>query len=447
MTPYSKYKKSDVEWLGEIPKQWEVKKLKYISETISKGTTPSTEGKAILPFGDIIFLKAENIVNNDVVKFPENYIDEETNEALKRSQLAENDILIVIAGATIGKVAILQKESLPANTNQAVCFIRLNVNENYKFIWYYLQTHFIKQMISLDSVQSAQPNLSMEKIGNFITPYPSVLEQSQIAHYLDRKTAIIDRLIAQKRGLIALLQEEKAAMIQNAVTKGIDTEGVVFKDSGVEWLGEIPRHWKITNLRYIVTKIGSGVTPSGGASVYKLEGIPLLRSQNIHFEGLKLADVAYVTEEIDESMSNSRVESGDVLLNITGASIGRCFYIDDNFGRGNVNQHVCIIRPIEQLVKTKFLYYVLRSNLGQSQIDICQTGSNREGLNFEQIKTFVLGLPSIEEQVAIVHHIEGQSLKLNGTIERIEQEVRLLKEYRVALISEAVTGKIDVRNT
>ena len=214
----------------------------------------------------------------------------------------------------------------------------------------------------------------------------------------------------------------------------------------MEWLGEIPEHWKITNLRYIVKKIGSGVTPSGGASVYKLDGIPLLRSQNIHFDGLKLADVAYITEEIDESMSNSRVQSGDVLLNITGGSIGRCFYIDDNFGRGNVNQHVCIIRPIENCIKTKYLYFVLRSNLGQSQIDICQTGGNREGLNFEQIKTFILGLPSIEEQATIVHHIEAQTLKINTTIRQIEQEVVLLKEYRVALISEAVTGKIDVRD-
>jgi type I restriction enzyme, S subunit len=226
-TEGSLFKDSGVEWLGEIPTHWEVKKLKYISEVISKGTTPSTEGRAILPSGEIVFLKAENIVNNDVVRFPENYIDSETNEAIKRSQLAENDILIVIAGATIGKVAVLQKDFLPANTNQAVCFIRLNGNENVKFIWYFLQTHFIKQMISLDSVQSAQPNLSMEKIGNFTTPYPSVSEQADIVQYIEGQSLKLNGTIERIEQEVRLLKEYRVALISEAVTGKIDVRDVI----------------------------------------------------------------------------------------------------------------------------------------------------------------------------------------------------------------------------
>ena len=218
-----------------------------------------------------------------------------------------------------------------------------------------------------------------------------------------------------------------------------------YKDSGIEWIGEIPSHWEVKRLKLLVSKIGSGVTPSGGASVYLTTGIPLLRSQNIHFDGLKLDDVAYISEEINEGMSNSKIQEGDVLLNITGASIGRCFYVPNGFGRGNVNQHVCIIRPIVDIIDTIYLYLLLRSEIGQLQIRYQQTGANREGLNFEQLKNFSLPFPTnIEEQKSIVEFIEAKSKKIDAKIARTEKLIELLSEYRSTLISEVVTGKVKV---
>ena len=217
----------------------------------------------------------------------------------------------------------------------------------------------------------------------------------------------------------------------------------LMKDSGVEWIGEIPEGWEVKKLKHFISKAGSGVTPRGGASVYQLTGIPLLRSQNVHFDGLKLDDVAYITQEIHDEMLNSQVFSGDVLLNITGASIGRCYYVTDSLGEANVNQHVCILRP-KKIILTKFLCFILRSNLGQEQINVEQTGSGREGLNFEVLKNFLVPSIKLEEQTAIVQYIETGTVRINAKITKTKKIIALQKEYRTALISEVVTGKVKV---
>jgi len=256
------------------------------------------------------------------------------------------------------------------------------------------------------------PRVSWEFISNLEIPIPSKVEQTQIANYLDRKTTEIDQLIAAKKALVELYKEEKTAIINQAVTCGIDETGNLrkrprclpasgWKDSGIEWLGEIPEHWEVKKLKYLVSKIGSGVTPRGGASVYKKEGIPLLRSQNIYSEGFHLSDVAFITEEIHDKMENSKVFKKDVLLNITGASIGRVYYVTDEFEEANVNQHVCIIRPITSRLKSNFLFQILKSKIGQIQISLEQTGSNREGLNFEALKNFQIPNLESKEQIDI----------------------------------------------
>jgi type I restriction enzyme S subunit len=221
LDPNAKMKDSGIEWLGEIPEHWTISRIKYLSSVISKGTTPSTEGKGLVDQG-IRYLKAENIKDSEVSPEPEFYIDDETHEILKRSQLKENDILFVIAGATIGKVAILSKELTPANTNQAVSFIRLKENENHKFVHYWLTSSKIHSQIWLQAVQSAQPNLSMENLGNFPIPYPSSMDQTRIVNYLVEKTSELEKLIKSNFEVIEKLKEYRQSIISEAVTGKID---------------------------------------------------------------------------------------------------------------------------------------------------------------------------------------------------------------------------------
>jgi len=215
-------KDSKVIWIGEIPENWRINKIKRLATTISKGTTPSTIGKEMIEDGDIRFLKAENIKNNEVSFDPIFYIDIETDILLKRSSLMEGDILFVIAGATIGKTAILPYQFIPANTNQAVSFIRLKQDENKRFVWYWLLSTRIQEQISLVSVQSAQPNLSMEDLGNFQIPHPPLQEQLQIVEYLDKKTSEIDKQVDLENRKIDLLKEYRQSLISEVVTGKID---------------------------------------------------------------------------------------------------------------------------------------------------------------------------------------------------------------------------------
>lgn len=216
-----------------------------------------------------------------------------------------------------------------------------------------------------------------------------------------------------------------------------------YQDSGVEWLGDIPSHWKVSKIGFHTSKIGSGKTPKGGSEIYQDEGILFLRSQNIYNDGLKIeeSESVYITEIIHEDMSTSKVLSGDILLNITGGSIGRSCLVPSNFPEANVNQHVCIIRVQNYL--NEFLSLVIKADLIQSQIKLIQTGGNREGLNFEQISKFVFMLPPKEEQKLIVDFLDHETAKIDSLIAKQEKLIELLKEKRQAVISHAVTKGLN----
>jgi type I restriction enzyme S subunit len=287
------------------------------------------------------------------------------------------------------------------------------------------------------------PHVSGEVLRTLYITFPNKEEQSKIAQYLDNQTTIIDQLILQKEKLIELLKEKRQAVINEAVTKGLNPNAKM-KDSGIAWLGSIPQAWNLVQIRHLNTKVGSGVTPKGGAEVYTEKGVIFIRSQNVHFDGLHLDDVVRIDLDTHKKMSGSKVQFKDVLLNITGASIGRCCVVDIN-EEMNVNQHVCIIRPTQRIL-SEYLNLVLQSNIGQVQIKLGTTGGNREGLTFEAIKEFTIPLPGIDEQHVILDEVLS-SLKRYYELENFNTiQIDKLKEYRQSIISEAVTGKIDVRD-
>lgn len=215
-----------------------------------------------------------------------------------------------------------------------------------------------------------------------------------------------------------------------------------YKDSGVEWLGRVPEHWAVSPVKYLVTHIGSGKTPSGGSEVYQQSGVRFLRSQNVYEDGLQLEDVAYITESTDEEMKASRVKPLDVLLNITGASIGRSCQVPENFSNANVNQHVCIIRT-HQADLSKWLSLCFPSQPAQSQIDLFQNGAGREGLNLEQIGNMVIGVPPREESGMIATHLDRETTRIDSLIAKKTRFIELLKEKRQALITQAVTKGLN----
>jgi type I restriction enzyme S subunit len=359
--------------------------------------------------------------------------------------LQDGDILLARSGATVGKS--FQYLSSWGRAAYAGYLIRCRPDKSTifpRFANYYFQTECYWACIRSTLIQATIENFSAEKYKDLTLPLPTKPEQQQIAAFLDWKTGQIDALIARKQELLEKLKEKRIAVITQAVTQGLNPAAPL-RNCGIPWLGQVPKHWEVKRLKFSVSKVGSGVTPKGGAESYETEGIPLLRSQNIHFDGLRLDDIVFISEGTHQGMSNSQVASGDVLLNITGASIGRCNYVPTDFGEGNVNQHVCIIRPEAELL-TKYLHLVLWSKVGQSQIDLEQSGSGREGLTFVAIKNFVVPLPDAEEQAQIVEQVELDLRRVEALLKMAEDVVARLTEYRTALITAATTGKIDVRN-
>ncbi|MGM0858982.1 MAG: restriction endonuclease subunit S [Pseudomonadota bacterium] len=216
-----------------------------------------------------------------------------------------------------------------------------------------------------------------------------------------------------------------------------------YKDSGVEWLGEVPAHWEVTKLSYITNRIGSGKTPSGGATAYVSSGVPFIRSQNVHDQGLRLGDIVYIDEATDREMAWSRVRPLDVLMNITGASIGRSCQVPVGFGRANVNQHVCVIRLEKSQEASGWVAWFMKAPSTKEQVKVGQTGAAREGLNFEQLASFCLCMPPINERKTITAFLDHETARIDALVEEQQRLIELLKEKRQAVISHAVTKGLD----
>ena len=280
--------------------------------------------------------------------------------------------------------------------------------------------------------------LSYKELRNHEVLLPPLSEQDAIVRYLDTATSEIDKAIAMQQKMIDLLNERKQIIIQNAVTKGLD-QNVEMKESGVEWIGRIPKHWEVVRLSHLTSKIGSGSTPKAG---YVESGIIFLRSQNVYCEGLKLNDVVHISANVHRNMSGTKVLPNDVLMNITGGSIGRCFYVDETLGEANVNQHVSIIRPTS--IDTHYLKYYLQSYCGQIQVSLEQTGGNREGLTAKALAKFLITYPSQSEQKEIAAYLDSEMQRFDSAITNCQRQITLLQERKQIIINEVVTGKVRV---
>ncbi|MBP3849552.1 MAG: restriction endonuclease subunit S [Prevotella sp.] len=417
------YKDSGIEWIGLIPKEWEFGKYKYIG-TFVKGKLPkdqNNENKGLPIIGASEMLGKEYRTYTLDLNVP---------------ICSPIDILILWDGANAGIVANGCDGVVSSTTVKYSCN---DSRFNNQYLYYLLKNAepFFKSKVNGTTI----PHMNSKYIDEYICIIPPLSEQEKIADYLDKVCGEADEMIALQEKMIEELKVYKQSIITEAVTKGLNPN-VPMKNSGIDWIGEIPEGWKVVKLSLLTSKIGSGSTPIGGANVYVSEGVKFLRSQNVYFEGLDLSDVAHITDKIDKEMKGTRVLPGDVLLNITGGSIGRCYYVDETLGKANVNQHVSIIRPKD--IDTKYLKYSLQSSLGQHQVSLLQTGGNREGLSAAALCNFKMLLPSKDEQQAIASFLDTKCSEIDSLIAIKQQKIAELKEYKKSVIYEYVTGKKEV---
>jgi type I restriction enzyme S subunit len=439
MRKYDSYKDSGVEWIEEIPSHWKVFLGSYLGK-YSKGKGIRKDevietGLPCLRYGEIY-------THYDLKLFEtRSFISFETSE--NSVPYGPGNLFLTGSGEKseeIGK-CVVYLGNKPIWIGGDIIVLEPFEEFNPLFLSYLINAECIRIQREISSKGEIIVHIYSKNFREMRFPIPPLSEQHQIVSYLDRKTAQIDSLIEKTQRKIELLKENRISLINEAVTKGLNPH-VEMKDSGLEWIGEIPSHWVNSKLGFYTTKIGSGSTPRGGSEVYLDEGVPFIRSQNVHFRGLILDGISFIDDKTHLAMLGSKVEEGDVLLNITGGSIGRCCVVQVK-NEMNVNQHVSIIRTKPSL-SNFFLNYILQSDVGQLQVRYNISGGNREGLTIEGIRDFQITLPPLSEQLQIVSYLDEHTQLIDKTVSVEERRIELLKAYRQSLISEVVTGKRKV---
>lgn len=214
-----------------------------------------------------------------------------------------------------------------------------------------------------------------------------------------------------------------------------------YKSSGIEWLGDVPNHWSVQRIKNTIIKIGSGVTPKGGSEVYVSSGIPLLRSQNVYDDGLRIDDVSFIDEEIHSKMKSSQLKPNDILINITGASIGRTCIVPNSIPRANINQHIIFLRLKGKLVPYVSNYF--KTNSVKEYINLIQAGTSKEALNMGQTLNIPIILPPLSEQTAIAQYLDTKTQAIDKKINLLTKKAATYKELRKSIINDAVCKGLD----
>ena len=433
---YADYRDAEAEWLPRLPTHWRLASLRWLSRRFSGGT-PDKNSPEYWENGTIPWLNSGE-VNQGLITAPSTFISDAGFANSSAKWIPAGALVMALAGQgkTKGMVAQL---AFPATCNQSMAAIVPSAEVNARFLYWWLQSNYqnIRNMAGGD----LRDGLNLDLLGEIPCPLPSSAEQSGIAAFLDRETAKIDALVEEQKRLIELLKEKRQAVISQAVTKGLDPS-VPMKDSGVAWLGEVPAHWVVMPIR-VAARLESGHTPSRSRpDWWENCTVPWFTLADV-WQIRQGADVIYETEEkVSElGLANSsarRLPKGTVMLSRT-ASVGFSAIMGTDMATTqDFANWVC-----GDKVLPEFLLCVFRSMSGEFRR--LMMGSTHNTIYMPDIQALRFALPPIPEQRNIVEHVRKAVASFDGLTNEAQRGVDLLTERRSALISAAVTGKIDVR--
>ena len=441
--PYPVYHLSDLPWLGDVPEYWEVKQVKRIF-IVTNGSTPNT-GIADFWDGDIVWITPEDLgqLRSDTIYGSARRITRDGYQSCGTT-LVPPGSLVLSTRAPIGHLAIGGVELC---TNQGCRCLVFRRNGNSRFFYY----QFLAARPELESYGrgSTFKELGKSELEAVRIVCPPLPEQQAITTFLDRQTTHLDDLIAKNRRLIELLQEKRAALISQAVTKGLNPD-VPKKDSGMAWLGTIPAHWQIIPLKFAVRQrpgaIKTGPFGSQLLSSEMTDGeIKVYNQRNVIDQDFESGD-NYINKVKYEELKAFTVFPGDILLTTRG-TIGRCAILPENAETGILHPCLMRIQPDSKLLLAKYLAVIIQdSYLLRTQLFLMSDATTIDVVYSDTMKQVVIPFPPMEEQENIINYIDYQANHLDALIAHNQSVIEKLQEYRTALISAAVTGKIDVRN-
>ena len=431
LKPYPAYKPSGVPWLGEVPAHWEVRRLTSCITSLESGAREQSEAGAA---DGIPSLGGEHVgFEGQILKKNMRYVSRSFFNQLRKGRIEKGDVLLVKDGATIGKTALIRELPYPESAvNEHVFVLRPAQDCRAGYLYNSLRSPSVQEAIWQEVTGSAQPGLNSSFTKSIMLPLPPLPEQHRIAAFLDQKTTEIDEAINKKQRLIDLLKEQKAILINQAVTKGLNLN-VPMRDSGVEWIGEIPAHWEIVR--------------NGRLFVQRNEiGFPELPILEVSLKtGIRIRD--FEDSDRKQVMSDrsmyKRAVKGDIAYNMMRMWQGASGVAPVD---GLVSPAYVVAKP---LVGTESRYFdaLFRTRAYMAEVDKYSRGivKDRNRLYWEDFKQMPTPCPPPDEQVLIADAIAESTVTSDEGVHRIEHQISLLQEYRTILIADVVTGKLDVR--
>jgi type I restriction enzyme S subunit len=443
MNRYDSYKNSGVEWMNEIPSNWEKSRIRMVGDlygglTGKKGSDfnddDNPSNKPFVPF--------TNIFNNTYISRDHfQYVNVEEDE--NQNRVLKNDLFFLMSSESyedLGKCSILLEDVEELYLNSFCKGFRIKDSKVYSlFLNYQLLGSLHKEMISIEGNGFTRINLRQDRLLDIPVFIPPLSEQQQIVSFLDTKTSLIDSLIEKTQQKIELLKEKRTSLINEVVTKGLNPN-VEMKDSGVEWIGEIPSGWFCVGTNKVYHDLGTGTTPTSDNTEYydEVEGNHWITTTDLN-EGIMYDTLTKITDKSLEDYPNLRLyPSGSIYISMYGGRIGK---LGVSTFESYCNQSVCVL-PKNEKINVKFYYYWF---LGfQDFVKNMGRGGGQPNINKDMIKQFPTVKIPLSEQNEIVSYLDEQTGLIDKTISVEERRIELLKEYRQSLISEVVTGKRKV---
>lgn len=435
---YGDYKLSGSQWLGEIPSHWSVKKLKFLATV-----QPSNVDKKTVEGEDpVILCNYTDVYKNEYIDSRLDFMQASaTADEIKKFAVDIGDVIVTKDSETPDDIAV--PACVAEKIDGLLCGYHLTqikpIDLDGRYLFRLFQSKGFNAQFTIAANGVTRFGLPQHAIANAPSPIPPMDEQQAIARFLDFKTAQIDALIAKKKILLEKLAEKRTALISHAVTKGLDPS-VPMRDSGVEWLGEIPAHWDIWKVTHGFGKIGSGTTPKSDNPLFYDGEIPWVTTSELR-ESVIFDTAQKVTGEAVAMHSALKVyPAGSLAIAMYGATIGRLgiLGVDATF-----NQACCVFSdPL--VFDTQFVYYWLW--MRRPILISLSNGGGQPNLSQDDLKKLWIPIPDLNEQRGIVRFLDIKTSVVDEQVKKVEEVIARLSEYRSALITNAVTGKIDVRD-
>lgn len=451
---YSSYKDSGIEWIGEIPSHWKKIKIKHLangSDTLFLDGDWIESGDIVSDEDNIRYITTGNIGEGKYKEQGNGYITEETFKKLNCTEVFPGDLIISRLNPPIGRACIIPELGKRIVTSVDNVILRPSENYSKNFLRHFFTNPKYNAHTLLEGRGAIMQRISRSILGNIEIVFPPLYEQTAIANFLDQKTTQIDRAIELKEQTIALLKERKQIVIQELVTGKWRIENgelkmrdkAELKDSGVEWIGEVPKEWEMTSVKHLLSiPITDG--PHSTPVLYD-EGIPFISAEAIKNNKIDFDKKrGYISQKDHEEFCRKyKPKTGDIYMVKSGATTGNIAMVEVDF-EFSIWSPLAVFRAKDNILDNKYLFYSLLAPYFKKGVELKWSFGTQQNIGMGVLSNLPLIVAPLSKQQTIVHHIEQESTKIDRAISLQEQEIEKLKELKATLIDSAVTGKIKV---